>query len=148
MHCRFVSAAAILLGLCAALATGPASGQEPVPVKSTTRSRTLPGVKPDGAILLPNQWSLRPVGKQLALGDFPVNIALHPGGTWLAILHAGYGDHEILIVDLERQKTTSRVTIDQSFYGLRFSPDGRTLFASGGEFEVVHAFQFEDGFLF
>jgi sugar lactone lactonase YvrE len=148
MHFRSVSAATILLGLHAMIANGLAFGQQQVPATPTTRARNLPGVKPDGAIQLPNQWSLRPVGKQLAVGDFPVNLALHPGGRWLAILHAGYADHEILIVDLERQKSTSRVAIDQSFYGLCFSPDGRTLFASGGEFEIVYAFQFEDGFLF
>jgi YVTN family beta-propeller protein len=97
---------------------------------------------------LPNQWSLRPAGKQLVLGDFPVNLALHPSGKWLAVLHAGYGDHEIAIVDLKRQKIMTRVAVDQSFYGLCFSPDGRTLFASGGEYELVHAFQFEEGYLF
>jgi hypothetical protein len=109
--------------------------------------RTLPGVQRNGAILLPNQWSLRPTGKQIELGDFPVNLALHPGGHWLAALHAGYGEHEVVIADLKRQRIISRVALEQTFYGLCFSPNGRRLFASGGEFEVVHAFDFEDGFL-
>jgi WD40 repeat protein len=108
----------------------------------------LPGVQSTGAILLPNQWSLRPAGKQLPLGDFPVNLALHPGGRWLAVLHAGYGDHEVIIVDLHKQKIASRVHLHECFYGLYFGPDGRSLFASGGESEVVHAFDFEDGLLF
>jgi sugar lactone lactonase YvrE len=42
----------------------------------------------------------------------------------------------------------ARVGILKGVYGLCFSPDGRFLYASGGEFEVVHAYQFEDGFLF
>ena len=37
----------------------------------------------NGSIQLPNQWSLRPAGKQLSLGDFPVNLALHPDGRYL-----------------------------------------------------------------
>ena len=37
--------------------------------------------------------------------------------------------------------------IDQAFYGLSFSPDGKQLFASGGEFEVVHVFDFDRGYL-
>jgi DNA-binding beta-propeller fold protein YncE len=98
-------------------------------------------------VLLPNQWSLRPAGKQLVLGDFPVNLALHPSGHWIAILHAGYGEHEVMIIDLQQQKRITRVSIPQTFYGLCFSPDGRTLFASGGEFEVVHAYQFGKGYL-
>jgi DNA-binding beta-propeller fold protein YncE len=99
-------------------------------------------------VQLPNQWSLRPAGRQLILGDFPVNQALHPSGRWLAVLHAGFGEHEVMTVDLQRQKMVARVGIPQAFYGLCFSPDGHFLYASGGEFEVVHAYQFEDGFLF
>jgi DNA-binding beta-propeller fold protein YncE len=111
------------------------------------RAPVLPGVQPGGSILLPNQWSLRPAGKQIEVGDFPVNLAVHPGGRWLAVLHAGYSVHEIVLIDLKRQKIGSRVTLDQTFYGLCFTPDGRTLFASGGEFEVVHAFDFAHGLL-
>ncbi|HEV3116709.1 MAG TPA: hypothetical protein VGY58_06625, partial [Gemmataceae bacterium] len=117
--------------------------------RGTSLKRTLPGAQAGGAILLHNQWSIQPAGKQLELGDFPVNIAIHPSGQWLAVLHAGYGEHEIAIVDLNRQKQTirSRVHLDQTFYGLCFSPDGKQLFASGGEFEVVHAFDFAGGYL-
>ena len=62
----------------------------------------------------PNQWSLRPAGKHLPLGDFPVNIALHPGGQWVAVLHAGYGEHEIVVVELhkDRPRIVSRVSLD------------------------------------
>lgn len=38
----------------------------------------LPGYRPDGSVLLPNQWSLRPAGRQIEMGDFPVNIAVQP----------------------------------------------------------------------
>ncbi len=87
---------------------------------------------------LPNQWSLLPAGTQLEVGDFPVNIAIHPEGKFLAILHVGYGTHEVIVVQLDRLRIVSRVAVEQAFYGLTFSPDGRFLFASGGEFEVVH----------
>src|SRR5438445_299858 len=69
--------------------------------------RRLPGVQPEGEVLLPNQWSLRPAGKQLKLGDLPVQIALHPNERWAAVLHAGYGEHEIVLVDLEKQRIVS-----------------------------------------
>ena len=139
---RSLSAAAILLCVCSADAVAlPPAREEARPV--------LPGVRPDGVIQLPNQWSLRPAGKHCALGDFPVNIALHPGGQWAAVLHAGYGEHEIVVVELrkDRPRVACRVSIDQTFYGICFAPDGKTLFASGGEFEVVHAFTFEKGLL-
>jgi DNA-binding beta-propeller fold protein YncE len=110
--------------------------------------RTLPGVRADGSVQLPNQWQLRPAGLQFEVGIFPVQLVLHPSGRWLAVLHAGYGEHEVLVVDLrDRMKTVCRQHLDQAFYGLCFSPDGKALFASGGEYEVVHRFDFADGIL-
>ena len=53
----------------------------------------VPGARSDGSVLLPNQWVLRPVGKQIALGDFPVNIAVTPDGRYAAVLHCGNGPH-------------------------------------------------------
>ncbi len=99
-------------------------------------------------MLLPNQWFLRPVGKQVVLGDFPVNIAIHPGGRFAAILHCGYGRHEITVVEISTSKLVSRVEIDEAFYGLAFSQDGRQIFCSGAGDETIHSFSFADGFLF
>src|SRR5262249_24847870 len=75
--------------------------------------------------------------------------ALHRSGKWLAVLHGGHGDHELMIVELDpkRSRITSRAIIEQTFYGLCFSPDSKSLYASGGEFDVVLAFHFPDGFL-
>lgn len=107
----------------------------------------LPGMSEGGTVLLPNQWSLKPAGKQIKLGDFPVQIALHPSERWAAVLHAGYGDHEIVIVDLKRDRVVSRVTVPQAFYGICLDPEGKQLFASGGEDEIVHAYSLADGYL-
>jgi DNA-binding beta-propeller fold protein YncE len=104
-----------------------------------------PGLRPDGSVLLPNLWSLRPAGRQLALGDFPVNIAVHPSGAYAAILHSGYGKQQIIIVDLPRFTICSKVGVDECFYGIAFSPDGRTLYCSGAGAEVIYSFHFEQG---
>lgn len=131
-----------LLLLCAAL---PAAAQE-----IAKKPITLPGVEADGAVRMPNSWSVKPAGKQVELGDFPISIALHPTGKWAAVLHAGYGPHEIIIVDLAAKKTgvKSRVVIDQTFGGIAFSEKGDVLTVGGGEFDRIHCFDFEDGFLF
>ena len=104
-----------------------------------------PGLQADGRTLLPNQWTLQPAGRQIQLGDFPVNIAVHPTGLWAAVLHCGYGEHEVVIVDLKRNEIVSRFKFPQSFYGLTFDPEGKRLFVSGAEFEVVHQFAFSGG---
>jgi DNA-binding beta-propeller fold protein YncE len=107
----------------------------------------VPGSKSDGSVLLPNQWSLRPVGKQILLGDFPVNVAVHPAGRFAAVLHCGNGTHEIVVVDLKEDKIISRAALNEAFYGLSFSADGKTIFCSGAGDEVVHRFNFADGYL-
>src|SRR5262249_8417055 len=118
------------------------------PAKQVERGpRRLPGLQEDGFVLLPTQWSIKPVGTHIELGDFPVNIAVHPAGEYVAVLHAGYGEHEIIVINVVRQRITARVSLDQTFYGLTFTPDGKTLLASGCEFEVVHAYEFDDGLL-
>ena len=88
----------------------------------------IPGMKPDGSVLLPNQWALRPAGKQTRVGDFPVNIALHPSGEWAAVLHAGNGPHEIAVLDCQTGAIVSRASVEEAFYGLAFADGGRRLF--------------------
>ena len=123
-------------------------GQAPAEVdRQENVQRKLPGLQANGQILLSNQWSLKPAGTQVALGDFPVNIAVHPKAPYAAILHAGYGEHEIVIVDLKAAKIVSRVVLPQCFYGICFDPQGKRIFASGGEHEVVHQFTFSEGYL-
>src|SRR5438874_2531456 len=88
------------------------------PPADARRETEIPGARADGSILLPNQWSLRPAGKQVLLGDFPVNIAVHPGGKFAAVLNAGFGTHEIIIVSVAQSNVVSRVSLNEAFYGL------------------------------
>src|SRR5262245_44470560 len=138
-------AASLLFVLCASLI---AHAQEIDKAPPAKRVR-LPGVEADGSIRLPNSWSIKPAGKQIELGDFPIKIALHPSGKYAAVLHAGHGDHEIIIVDLaaKKERVKSRVVIEQTFGGIAFAGNGERLFVGGGEFDVVHEFDFADGFL-
>ncbi|MCE9531316.1 MAG: bifunctional YncE family protein/alkaline phosphatase family protein [Planctomycetes bacterium] len=128
----------------------PAAPKEEPALKLASRPPVvLPGINLDGSIQLPNQWQLRPAGRAIEVGDFPVNMAMHPSGQYVAVLHAGMREHEIIVVALEktRQRIVSRTSVDQTFYGVTFTPDGKKLFASGGEFEVVHEFDFARGML-
>lgn len=104
-----------------------------------------PGRQPDGTMLLPNGWSLRPAGVQLDLGDFPVNIALHPRGKFAAVLHSGYGPHEVIIVEIPSLSVVCRTNLPEAFYGMAFSPDGKQLACSGSSGEALYLLPFADG---
>lgn len=106
----------------------------------------LPGTQADGSVLLHNQWSIRPAGRQVPLGGtLPVNVAVDPKGNFAAVLDCGYGLHEVVVVDLNSGAVTSRATISNSFYGITFSADGKKLYCSGGGDENIRRFDFNGG---
>ena len=111
------------------------------------KGATWPGMTKAGAVLLPNGWSLRPAGAQSPLGDFPVALAENPAGPVLAALHAGYGEHEVVMLDASTHKVLGRVTIPHTFAGLVWSPDGRRLYVGGGFDDVIYAFDHAEGLL-
>jgi DNA-binding beta-propeller fold protein YncE len=117
------------------------------PPSTRPAAADLPGQRADGSVLLPNQWSLRPVGTQVVLGDFPVNIAVHPDNRFVAVLHSGHGRHQIVVVDVPAAKVVGEFPVEESFYGLEFSHDGTALYCSGASDEVIHAFAFKGGYL-
>ncbi|MHB1559782.1 MAG: bifunctional YncE family protein/alkaline phosphatase family protein [Isosphaeraceae bacterium] len=113
---------------------------------------TWPGMTREGTTILPNGWSLKPAGRQSKLGDLPVQMALHPSQPILAVLHAGYGEHEIVTVDLaangrDAGRVIGRVALPGTFAGLVWSPDGKQLYAGGGFDDVVYRFDHADGLL-
>ncbi len=108
-----------------------------------------PGMTRAGTIQLPNGWSLNPAGRQLALGDFPVLMAECPTAPVLAVLHAGYGEHEVITLDVgpDVPRVVGRVALPSSFSGLAWSPDGKRLFVGGGFDDVVYRFDHAEGLL-
>ncbi len=135
---------------CLALVLMPSASlhsQAPSSTLPATNRLGLPGLQPDATTLLPNGWSLKAQGEQVPMGDFPALMRVSPNGKFAAVLHCGYGDHEVRIVDLATQTVSSSTKVPQAFYGLAFSSDGGQLAVSGGEDECVYVFPFADGFL-
>ena len=142
MTWKLAAAATIVLGALALLLVPRSHAEEKA-------IRVLPGLQKDGFMQLPNQWKLNPAGTHVEVGDLPTNIQLHPTGQFAAVLHCGYKEHEVHILDLnaKNRKIVCRVTVDQAFYGLTWSADGKQIYASGGEFDVVHIWDFDKGLL-
>jgi len=107
----------------------------------------LPGPQPDGTTLLHNQWPIHPVGAQVALGDFPVGLAVNPRGELAAVLHAGHAQHEVRIVDLAAGSVVAAAPLHEAFCGVAFSADGGTLVCSGASDGVLHVFALSGGAL-
>jgi len=42
-----------------------------------------------------------------------------------AVLHSGYGQNEVRIIDLKSEQPVSQAAIEESFYGLAWSPTAK-----------------------
>jgi len=108
----FFSTALVLL-----IISSPAIGQ----VKSTA-----PRVQ------LPNGWFLSPAGRSFTLGDLPLNMAVTKSGRYMAVSNNGQSDQSIQLIDPLKEKVLDSASIPKAWYGLQFSADEKTLYASGG----------------
>src|SRR5450759_1829371 len=88
-------------------------------------------------VSLPNGWKLTPVGKLLPLGDLPLNIAVSPSKKLAAITNNGESDQTIQLVDIEKEVILDSIIIGKSWLGLTFSDDGKYLYASGGNDNII-----------
>ncbi|WCK55228.1 bifunctional YncE family protein/alkaline phosphatase family protein [Aneurinibacillus sp. Ricciae_BoGa-3] len=126
------SIAVMLLGTGTAFATGMIN----------------PGPKPDGTGITPHGWTLTPAGKQLTLGDFPINCALSPDGKYLVVTNDGQGIQSLQVVDVQTQQVVQTIPYAPTeglFVGLSFSPDGSTLYASAGGNNKIRVYHFLAG---
>ncbi len=129
--------------ILAALAAGAtAFGDEP-----DRKGAVWPGMTPSGQVQLPNGWKLDPAGRQVPLGDFPITMQEHPSDPVLAVLHAGYGEHEVITLDTATGKVIARTPIPETFGGLAWSPDGSRLYVGGGFDDVIYRFDHKGGYL-
>jgi YVTN family beta-propeller protein len=81
---------------------------------------------------LPNGWSLTPVGKNLPLGDLPLNMAVSSSKKLIAVTNNGQSVQSLQLIDAVNDKVLSSVVIPKSWYGIKFSSDEKFLYASGG----------------
>ena len=95
-------------------------------------------------LTLPNGWSLTPAGTSLPLGDFPMNMTVSHDQRRLAITNNGQSTQQIMLYDLVEQRMLDSVIINKAWLGLRFAPDDRSLYVSGGNDNVVKQYTIEN----
>jgi len=91
---------------------------------------------------LPTGQQLDPAGITREVGQMPLAMAVSPGGRRVVLLLNGYRDQGLQVVDREG-RVTQTIAQEAAFVGLAFAPDGRTLYASGGNQDVVYRYRWE-----
>ncbi|MFA4923984.1 MAG: hypothetical protein WC557_07315, partial [Ignavibacteriaceae bacterium] len=83
-------------------------------------------------INLPNGWAVTPAGKSLPLGDLPLQMAVSSSGKYIAVTNNGQSDQSIQLIDGKRFTILDEKEIAKAWFGLVFSEDEKSLYASGG----------------
>ncbi|MBZ5857642.1 bifunctional YncE family protein/alkaline phosphatase family protein [Flavihumibacter profundi] len=88
-------------------------------------------------VRLPNGWHLSPAGRSLPLGDLPLNLVLSASGKYMAATNNGQSVQSIQLIDPVNERLLDKVVIPKSWYGLCFSADEKSLYASGGNDNII-----------
>ncbi len=99
----------------------------------------------DFAGRLPTGVRLDPASPQHDVGQMPLAMVPAPESDRVVLLLNGWGDEGIQVVDRASGKVLQTVKLPAVFLGLAFSTDGRMLYASGGNTDVVYALTWSAG---
>ncbi|MBM3760767.1 MAG: hypothetical protein FJW36_11030 [Acidobacteria bacterium] len=113
----------------------------------------IPAAAPGGAYDLPNGWRLTPAGKQIRTEDMVLGLSKTPDGKAVIALHSGFNPHGLVVVDAKTEEPTQRVQLKSAWMGLAWAPDGKRMFASGGNgvsrkdpsVAPIYVFDYTDG---
>lgn len=94
---------------------------------------------------LPTGAVLDPAGKSIVVGQLPLSMALAPGGQHIALLLNGYREQGVQIVNRGTWQVTQTLVQRAAFIGLAFAPDGKSLWASGGNMDALYRYRWENG---
>jgi DNA-binding beta-propeller fold protein YncE len=115
-----------------------------VQAQNQKRRVELPG-KYEKYTLLPNGWRLTPAGKQIPIGELPLNMVVTRNQRYAITSNSGMGVNSLSVVDVRTQKEVQRYVVDNTWVGLTFGPADKYLYVSGGNDNVVYVFQFRKG---
>ncbi len=104
----------------------------------------LPG-KYQNFTLLPNGWRLTPVGKQVPIGELPLNMVITRNRRYAITSNSGMGVNSLSVIDIPLQKEVQREVVSNTWVGLTFGPKDKFLYVSGGNDNAVYVFRFQKG---
>jgi YVTN family beta-propeller protein len=92
-------------------------------------------------VRLPTGVSLDPAAESHGVGNFPLAIAVAPGGERVALLLNGWRQQGVQIADRKTGAVVQTLPQIAAFIGLAFSMDGKTLYASGGNDDSIFIYR-------
>ena len=96
-----------------------------------------------GAPRLPTGVHLDPVAQTTPLGSMPVSLTVAPGGQHFVVVLSGWREQGFQVVERATGRVVQDVRQAAAFQGAAFSPDGRTLYVSGGNQDVVYRYDWQ-----
>ena len=96
------------------------------------------------AVCLPTGVCLDPAGSSFPVGNMPLAMIASPEGDRLLLLLSGWRQQGLQVVNPQTGAVTQTVAQEGAFLGLAFSKDGRTLYASGGNEDVIYRYRWHD----
>jgi YVTN family beta-propeller protein len=106
-----------------------------------------PGEEPFLPVIgrLPTGNVLDPAGSSMPVGSLPLAMEISPDGRHAVLLLNGWREQGVQVVDRFTGQVMQTVPQAAAFLGLTFSPDGRSLWTSGGNQDVVYRYEWAAG---
>ncbi|MDB5475441.1 MAG: hypothetical protein JWP49_952 [Phenylobacterium sp.] len=125
---RFIIRAALAAAMLLAALDAQAAGVRPIGPATQGRPQAIPG-----GFDLPNGWRITPAAKTLgSTGDLVMKLVAAPDGRAVVAVNSGYLPHGLAVIDAASHKIVQRIALTSTWLGLAWSPDGKTLYVSGG----------------
>jgi len=112
---------------------------------STQVEGTVITQDPSGARRLPTGVGLDPAGVSYDLGSMPLAMVLSPEKDRIVVLLNGWSEQGIQVMERTSGRVLQTVPLPAVFLGLVFSPDGKSLYVSGGDQDVIYRFDWRNG---
>src|ERR1051325_2417568 len=100
---------------------------------------------PGGPRRLPTGAMLDPAGSSIDLGPLPLAMTLSPDHSKVIFLLNGWREQGIQVVDRRSGSVVQKVNLPAVFLGMAFTPDGKSLYVSGGNEDVIYRLDWRDG---
>ncbi len=118
-------------------------------IQPSEKAHVTTGPTDDGAVVIPGGRLIKPWGKYIEAGSFPMNLIVWPDRPLAVVSNDGKGLapgklQSIQLIDTDTEEVLQTIDRDRPgsfFFGLALSKDGTVLYAAGGGDDKVEVFE-------